>query len=118
MNVTRNCAAAALLGLLLSANLWAADPVSGPPENLQIDVGIKAPGGNYTMKITGVYQIDEEIWVTSQVGTTGGFGITVITNIDPEHLDHYGTFEAVPMDEARPRHYPARPNRDAKEVDA
>ena len=40
-----------------------------------------APGGNYTMKITGVYQVDEEIWVTSQVGTTGGFGITVITKI-------------------------------------
>ena len=78
----------------LSASVWAADPVSGPPENLQVDVGIKAPGGNYTMKITGVYQVDEEIWVTSQVGTTGGFGITVITKIGDSVLVD---FDDVPL---------------------
>lgn len=93
MNVTRKCAAATLVGLL-SASLWAADPVSGPPENLRIDVGIEAPGGNYTMKITGVYQVGEEIWVTSQVGTTGGVGITVITNIGDSVLVD---FDDVPL---------------------
>lgn len=94
MNVSRNCVATALFGLLLSATVWAADPVSGPPENLQIDVGIKAPAGNYTMRITGVYLVDREIWVTSRVGKTGDAGITVITNISDSVLID---FDDVPL---------------------
>ena len=94
MHPVRNVAAAVVLALQMSASLWAAEPVSGPPKNLQIDVKIKAPGGNYTMKITGVYVVKDEIWVTSLAGTTGGFGITAITNIGDSVLVD---FDDVPL---------------------
>ena len=37
-------------------------------------------------KITGVYRVGSEIWVTSQVGKKGDAGITVITDISDSVL--------------------------------
>ena len=94
MIVTRSFATMSLLGLFLSASVWASEPVSGPPEKLRIDVGIDAPGGNYTIRITGVYLVGEEVLVTSQVGTTGGVGITVVTNVGDAVLVN---FDDIPL---------------------
>jgi hypothetical protein len=72
---------ASLLASFSTSGLSAAEPPADPPEGQDVKVQLTVPDSSWSLRISQVYEVGDELWVVAQVQRKQGFGLQVISKV-------------------------------------